>query len=792
MKYAQTLSLAALLLAGAGVLSSAAADFYVSPKGDDANDGTKDKPFATLEAARDAARSAGAEPHRIVLTPGDYFLAKTLELDARDNGLTIEAEPTGKATLHGGKVVTGWRRDGEKFWCADLPGVKEGKWDFRALVVNGRMPERARMPESGTLFHQTDFNVQFIGGIGFVREPTREELTVMRYDPKDVPGTLDANNAEVTVLSMWTETLVAVAQNDVQQHALVFRAPCNFPIGCFGKKGYVIWNTREGMTTPGKWYLDRTNGRLVYWPFEGEDMARITIVAPTTETIIHIAGDPEKKAERITLRGLAIQGPTTPALLPPGARAYDLDGALKMTNTYQCVFDTLEVSNVGGTGIAAIQGTHSRIAGCHVHQAGGGGAKVDGGTDVVVEHNHVHDVGLNYFGSAGIYIRRSERLRIGRNEIHDAPYCGILVHSAPESVVEENLIYRVMRTLHDGAAIYCITNNVILRGNVARDIIDNGKGNGAFAYYFDQSSHDCTIERNVAIHVPKPLQLYITHDNTIRDNVFISKGDIRLQFGGSSRIQFERNTLITPGKVTVDWPHCVAAGWKDNCIFSNARDKGDTPLAFTIDSGAPEVRTPARKELQVISRAVKPPTLDGERATLASGAWAGNYKMLDRLPSRQLASGGTVFVKFCWDDDFLYIGAMINMIDKKRITRGHVWEKDDGVEISLRGVDGGKPATFAIRGYADGTAQSVTDAGVPAEAAGRLGKNVRYLSKPSSFGWIGEWAIPFNALGLIPKPDLKMPFNVCAFVNEFDNWHCWEGTRGESWQVDDAGMLIFK
>ncbi len=793
MKYAPALSLAALLLAGADFLSTAAAaDFYVAPKGDDANASTKDKPFATLEAARDAARSTGAGPHRIVLTPGDYFLAKTLELDARDNGLAIEAEPAGKATLHGGKVVTGWRRDGDKFWYADLPGVKEGTWDFRTLVVNGRMPERARMPEAGTLFHQTAFDVPFIGGIGFVREPTREELTVMRYDPKDVPETLDANNAEVTVLSMWTESLVAVARNDVQQHALVFRTPCNFPIGCFGKKGYIIWNTREGMTRPGKWYLDRTNGRLVYWPLEGEDMARITVVAPTTENIIRIAGDPKKKAERITLRGLAIQGPTTPALLPPGARAYDLDGALKMTNAHQCVLERLDVSSVGGTGVAATQVSDSRIAGCHIHHTGGGGAKIEGGEGVVVEHNHIHDVGLSYFGSAAIYIRRSNHLRIGRNEIHEAPYCGILVHSAPESVVQENLIYRVMRTLHDGAAIYCITDHIVLRGNVARDIIDNGKGNGAFGYYFDQSSHDCTVERNVAIGVPKPLQLYITHDNSIRDNVFINEGDIRLQFGWSSRIQFQRNTLITPGKVTVDWPHSVAAGWKDNCIFSNASDKGATPQAFTIDSAAPEARTPNRKGPLVISRAAKPPTLDGERATLASGAWPGNYEMLERLPSRQLASGGTVFVKFCWDDECLYISAMINMIDKNRMARGHVWETDDGVEISLHGVDAGKPATFVIRGYADGTAQSVTDAGASAEAADRLGKDVRYMSKPSSFGWIGEWAIPFNAIGLKPKPDLQMAFNVCAFVNEFDNWHCWEGTRGESWQVDNAGMLMLK
>jgi hypothetical protein len=122
------------------------ADFFVAPGGADTNAAAKDRPLATLEAARAAARKAGPGPHRIVAMPGEFFLEIPLELDARDKGLTIEASEAGKTTIHGGVPVTGWRRDGEKFWCADLPGVKEGAWDFRALVVNGRMPERARSP----------------------------------------------------------------------------------------------------------------------------------------------------------------------------------------------------------------------------------------------------------------------------------------------------------------------------------------------------------------------------------------------------------------------------------------------------------------------------------------------------------------------------------------------------------------------------------------------------------------------------------------------------------------------
>jgi hypothetical protein len=53
---------------------------------------------------------AGKTDHRIVSgRSGDYFLAKALELDAHDNGLTIETAEAGKATLYGGK--RGWPLD---------------------------------------------------------------------------------------------------------------------------------------------------------------------------------------------------------------------------------------------------------------------------------------------------------------------------------------------------------------------------------------------------------------------------------------------------------------------------------------------------------------------------------------------------------------------------------------------------------------------------------------------------------------------------------------------------------
>jgi hypothetical protein len=227
-------------------------------------------------------------------------------------------------------------------------------------------------------------------------------------------------------------------------------------------------------------------------------------------------------------------------------------------------------------------------------------------------------------------------------------------------------------------------------------------------------------------------------------------------------------------------------------MFSNGIDKNNQPQASTIDSVMPYTPAPARKTISIkVPGSIKVPTLDG---VFASEEWPGVFQRLDREPSRQAYSGAPVLVKFSYDQKFLYIGAMVTMFDQANIKMGETWKENDGIEISVGGFEKSKPVTFVIRSYVNGTIQSVTDAGAPASTAKNLRIGTKFVSKimdKPRKGWIGEWAIPLKELGLEIKPDMKVPFNICAFVNEYDNWHCWEGTLGESWQVDQGGSLQF-
>ena len=761
----------------------------VAPGGMDSNPGTPQRPLATLEAARDVARKSPGGPHRIVLLPGEYIVGQPLELDARDGGLTIEAAQAGTVTLGGGAIVTGWKRDGDKFWSAELPGVKDGAWDFRSLVVAGRMAERARMPESGSFQHKSEWKgARYLSG-SWDPKPSAEQLTTVLYDPRDIPATLDARNAEIRVYHMWNESLYGVARIDLQRHAFRLSSPTIHPPGAFGVAKYVVFNTREGMTRPGQWYLDRSAGRLVYWPLPGEDMSRLRVIAPRLRKVFHVAGTARQPVTNVTLRGLRFQATTT----LPGARGFGatgFDGAVDVEYSREFTAERLEVSNVGGEGIALHRrNERCRIVDCQVHHTGACGVEVEiavhGGE---IARNHIHHVGLCY-PSAISLSAAGTGLLIRRNEIHDGPYSGIVANPGDDYRVEENLIYRVMQEMHDGAAVYGHFTRSVLRGNMVRDIVEQGKGYGAEAYYLDEQSRDSLVERNTAIGVEMPVLNHIARDITIRGNVFVSDGNMSLAFLRPAGCTFEQNVLFARGTIKFLTPNAITR-WKDNLLFRDGMAAGGAAQPFTIGDAMPPVEKPRRRPPAVAFRVKQAPTLDGQ---IGLEEWPASGLSIDRDPSRWGASGVPIGANLCYDDQCLYVGVSTGYYQIHKLRKGTRWGQDDGAEIALGGrLPDGRPATFVIRGYPNGAVQSVTDGGAPRDAAERLGSQVRFATTTWHHGWRGEWAIPLAAMGLKPAPGLEVPFNLSVYRSEDNVWRSWEGTMSETWRLDRAGVLRFK
>ncbi len=568
--------------------AAAGADIFVAPNGSDrwtgrlAQPNTKktDGPLATLAAARDKARTVPAgQPRRIVVRGGKYFLSDTLVLSPQDAGLTVESAPGETPILYGGARVTGWERDGEHLWSARLPVANGKPWQFRMLVVNDRFCQPARLPDSGVFTHQTEFPVRWLGTNkgGWERKPTAEELVTLKYAPGDLGAWLDVNNAELTVYHMWDESLVRLKSVEPERRTVTFASPAGHPPGAFGVQKYVVWNVRQGMHQPGQWYLDRTAGKVVYWPSPGEDMRTAEVVAPMMESVIRLEGTKAESVRGVTLRGLIVSVADTPAEAG-GFAAAKYEGAVAAAFTEECRLDGLTIYNVGGQGIKARDAKSMRVTHCEVRDTGACGIQLRG-SGAEITDNHIYRVGISYPSAIGIYCG-GEQLNVSHNEVHDTPYtainCGGTGHH-----IDANLIHHAMTVLHDGAAIYFIFGKKItLRGNLVRDIPDTG-GYGSSAYYIDELSEGCLVEGNVSVNVARPSHNHWAKGNTIRNNVFIHDGEMHITLPRSTEFTFERNVLYTKGKIAIQNPEAITRA-NGNVFFSGARQLEGSPTGTLI------------------------------------------------------------------------------------------------------------------------------------------------------------------------------------------------------------------
>jgi hypothetical protein len=184
------------------------------------------------------------------------------------------------------------------------------------LVVNDHLQPRARLPQTGAFTHLSRFDAPWhstVGG-GF-READKPELKMhLTYRQGDLGAWLDVNNAELTIYHQWDDSIVGLTSHDPDTQTLRFSNASGYPPGAFGVTTYVVWNVRAGMHEPGQWYLDRSRGRVVYWPHPGEDLSGLNVIAPTAEWVICIRGNKGEPVTGVTLRGLGISATTAPCV----------------------------------------------------------------------------------------------------------------------------------------------------------------------------------------------------------------------------------------------------------------------------------------------------------------------------------------------------------------------------------------------------------------------------------------------------------------------------------------------
>ena len=127
-------------------VSLSAADIWVSPAGNDAGDGSKSAPKASLTAALRQARELrrlndesvknGVTVHLMEGVHGVYepLFIRPEDSGTPDSPTIIEGEKG--SSISGGVILSGWKKQG-KLWVADVPSFNGRPLDFRQLWVNG-------------------------------------------------------------------------------------------------------------------------------------------------------------------------------------------------------------------------------------------------------------------------------------------------------------------------------------------------------------------------------------------------------------------------------------------------------------------------------------------------------------------------------------------------------------------------------------------------------------------------------------------------------------------------------
>lgn len=535
-----------ILLFMAASVPLRAADFYVSPDGNDLSPGTQDKPFASIARAQAAVRSLrrNGSPKgsvTVVLRQGTYFLPETLRLGPDDSGeekspVVYTCYPGEKVLLSGGRPIAGLieSRDtnGVRRWTTVLPAVKDGSWYFRQLFVT---------PTEATAYsrrYRPQLGMKVTAGLTY--SPAKKGMA-HRAAQKDFiffPGDFQAwdnlSDVEVVALHTWSSSRLLIEKLDLERCVVEFTGFPTFRIGHWWKGGrnpYYIENVKEALTKPGQWYLDRNTGRFCYLPLPNETLAATRLVAPLLTRLVEIQGDWSKgqTVHHVVFKEICFSHNESP--LPKegygGAQAQpELPAAIELSGASDMQFFRCEISHTGNYGLALGKGCHrNRVIGCRLFDLAGGGIKVGDvsmkasaappelPTDNVVENCAISDGGLMYFSSNAIWAGIVRGLKLRHNEIWNFPYAGIAVGwqwndnptSCGSNLIEDNLIHHVCTLLADGASIYTLGRQpgTVIRGNLLRD---NRKSqftqeHWQLGLYLDEGSAGMLVENNLLYHV---------------------------------------------------------------------------------------------------------------------------------------------------------------------------------------------------------------------------------------------------------------------------------------------------
>jgi hypothetical protein len=402
-----------------------AQNIWVAVNGSDNNNGTKQKPLATvaqaLRKARDLRRLGDTSIQsgiHIYIKGGTYFLNEPLFVRPEDAGTKesptiIEAAENEQPIISGGVKISGWKKlttivNGlpanavGKVWITNVENNNNKTFGFRQLWVNGIKAVRAKSELGEQMSRIISWN-----------HKTQE----CWIPTPATPSLQNVEGMEMFIHQWWAIAMLRIRKIEVHGDSskLGFYQPESriqsehpWPAPWISKEtgnsAFYLTNAVQFLNEPGEWYLDVAAQKLYYYPRQGEDLNNAEVIASNLETLITIQGALDRPVSNIIFKNISFQHsnwlrPSQSGLVPHQDGMFMIDAyklkpegtafnrslenqawvgrpsaAIAVNYAENIAFENCELKHIASTGIDFNKGVHQSIIKGNLLQDIGGNA----------------------------------------------------------------------------------------------------------------------------------------------------------------------------------------------------------------------------------------------------------------------------------------------------------------------------------------------------------------------------------------------------------------------------------